>query len=170
VFELQRIRSDHEAAVFAFEQENRAYFARSISDRGDDFFAGFAEHHRVLLAEQDAKQCLFWVLIDDGEAVVGRFNLYDLVDGKAVVGYRVAERVSGRGLATSGLRDLCRIAAEEHGLRTLGAIVSDDNVASQRVLVKAGFVATGPAEVAGRPGASYEIALASLGHRPVGPS
>jgi len=102
------------------------------------------------------------VLVDEDETVVGRFNLYDLADGTAEVGYRVAERVSGRGVATSGLRNLCRVAGEEYGLRTLRAATSNENVASQRVLAKAGFVAIGPAEVGGRQGAWYERVLASL--------
>jgi ribosomal-protein-alanine N-acetyltransferase len=33
VFELQRLRNDHAAAVLDFERVNRAYFAESISDR-----------------------------------------------------------------------------------------------------------------------------------------
>lgn len=81
---------------------------------------------------------------------MGRFNLYDLVDGTAGVGYRIAQRVSGRGVATSGLRNLCRIAGEEYGLRTLRAVTSSENVASQRVLTKAGFVAIRSVEVEGR--------------------
>jgi ribosomal-protein-alanine N-acetyltransferase len=162
VSELQRLRFDHEAAVLTFEQENREYFAEWVSDRGDDFYQEFAERHRALLAEQEAGDCVFHVLVDDDGTVVGRFNLYDLVDGVAEVGYRVAQRVSGHGVATSGLRNLCRIAGEEYGLRTLRAAASNGNVASQRVLAKAGFVATGPAEVGGRQGTCYELALANL--------
>ena len=37
--ELKRLRAGHAPAVLAFELANRAYFAASISDRGDDFFA-----------------------------------------------------------------------------------------------------------------------------------
>jgi ribosomal-protein-alanine N-acetyltransferase len=160
VFELQLLRRDHEAAVIDFELANRAYFAQSISDRGDDFFAEFADRHRALLAEQETGVCAFYLLVDEDKTVVGRFNLYDLADGSAVVGYRVAQRVSGRGVATAGLRDLCRIAAEVHGLRTLKAAASTENVASQRVLEKAGFAATGPAEAGGQPGVGYELTLA----------
>jgi [ribosomal protein S5]-alanine N-acetyltransferase len=162
VFELQRLRRDHAAAVLVFEQENRAYFAEWVSDRGDDFFEEFENRHRALLAEQEAGDCVFHVLVDEDETVVGRFNLYELVDGTAEVGYRVAQRVSGRGVATSGLRNLCRIAGEEYGLRTLRAAASNENGASQRVLAKAGFVAIGPAEVGGRQGVCYELALARL--------
>jgi [ribosomal protein S5]-alanine N-acetyltransferase len=40
---LQRLSSDHAPAVLAFELANRAYFAASISDRGDEFFDQFTE-------------------------------------------------------------------------------------------------------------------------------
>jgi ribosomal-protein-alanine N-acetyltransferase len=159
--ELQRLRSDHASAVLAFEVANRAYFAASINDRGDEFYEQFSERHRALLAEQDAGVSAFYVLVDGDGTVVGRFNLYDLVDGTAVVGYRVAEQVAGRGVATSTVRTLCRLAAE-NGLRTLKAMTSNENVASQRVLEKAGFVSVGPTHVAGRPGTAYECRLDPL--------
>lgn len=159
MLELQRLRRDHEAAVLDFERTNRAYFARSISDRGDDFFAEFSERHLALLAEQTAGTCLPHVLVESDGSVVGRFNLYDPVEGAAVVGYRVAERVAGRGVATSALRELCRLAGEDYGLRILRAVVDSTNLASQRVLAKVGFEVVGPTTVAGRPGATYELTL-----------
>jgi [ribosomal protein S5]-alanine N-acetyltransferase len=158
--ELQRLRLDHEKAVLDFEVANRAYFAQSISDRGDDFFDRFGERYRAFLAEQDAGRGAFHVLVDEGGTVVGRFNLYDIADVTAEVGYRVARRFSGRGVATSGLQSLCRVAGE-YGLRTLRAATSNENVASQRVLAKAGFVVVGSTEIAGRPGVRYELALGS---------
>lgn len=51
---------------------------------------------------------------------------------------------------------------DDHGLRRLRAATSDANIASQRVLEKAGFVRTGPAEpaeIGGRGGWWYELAL-----------
>jgi [ribosomal protein S5]-alanine N-acetyltransferase len=161
MFELQRLRLDHEDAVLGFELANRAYFAESISDRGDDFFEKFDERYRAFLAEQDAGRGSFHVLVDEDGTLMGRFNLYDIVDGTAEVGYRVAQRFSGRGVATSGLRSLCSIAREECGLRTLLATASNANVASRRVLAKAGFVASGPVEIEGRQGVRYELVLAS---------
>lgn len=161
MLELQRLRADHEAAVLAFELANRAYFARSITDRGDDFYAEFADRHRAMLVEQDAGRGAFHVLVDANGDVVGRFNLYDLADGTAVVGYRVAEHVSGRGTATAALRDLVRVARGEYGLRRLRAVTSNENIASQRVLAKAGFVPAGPAEIAGKPGTWFDLSLAA---------
>jgi [ribosomal protein S5]-alanine N-acetyltransferase len=153
--ELQRLRADHAPAVLAFERANRAYFARSISDRGDDFFDHFTERHDALLAEQETGSCIFHVLVDEDGAVLGRFNLVDLADGTATLGYRVAEHVAGRGVATATVRELCWLAATQYGLRTLRAGTNHDNIASAKVLTKAGFVPVGPATLGGRPGTWY---------------
>jgi ribosomal-protein-alanine N-acetyltransferase len=159
VLELQRLRSDHAAAILGFEVVNRAYFAGSITDRGDEFFEHFSERHEACLAEQDAGMCIFHVLLDEDGTVVGRFNLYDVENRAAEVGYRVAQNVAGRGVATSALRELCRLAATQYGLETLRAATTNENVASQRVLEKADFVSVGPTDVAGRPGTLFQCAL-----------
>jgi len=156
---LQRLRADHAEAVLAFELANRAYFATFISDRGDEFFDQFTERFNVLLAEQDAGICVFHVLVGEDGTVLGRFNLFDLHDGTADLGYRVAEDVAGRGVATATVQELCQLAASRYGLRTLTAATTHDNVASQKVLAKAGFVPVGPADpakIGGRPGTRYQ--------------
>ena len=160
--ELQLLGAGHAPAVLAFELANRAYFATFISDRGDEFYDQFTERYDALLAEQEAGTYAGYVLVGDDGTVLGRFNLYDLQDGTAVLGYRVAQHVAGRGVATATVRELCGLAAARHGLRTLKAETTHDNVASQRVLIKAGFVPVGPAEPGGRPGTWYERDLAAL--------
>ena len=163
MLELQRLRGDHRDALLAFERENRSYFRRFITDRGDEFYERISEHLRIALAEQDAGVCVFCVLVDsDDGTIVGRFNLYDLADGAARVGYRVAERVAGHGVATSALRELCRRAAGDYGLRTLSAETSGANVASQRVLEKAGFVRRADCVVGGQPGVTFALELVQL--------
>ncbi len=157
--ELERLHSGHAPAVLAFELANRAYFAASISDRGDDFFAQFTDRYNALLAEQEAGICASYVLVAEDGSVLGRFNLYALEDGTAELGYRVAQHVADRGVATATVRELCRVAAAQHGLRTLRAATARQNVASQKVLTKAGFAAVGPADPAhlgGKPGTWYQ--------------
>ncbi|MBM6399878.1 GNAT family N-acetyltransferase [Phycicoccus sonneratiae] len=161
--ELERLRADHAPAVLAFERANRSYFARSVSDRGEEYFAQFAARHAELLGEQEAGVCAFYLLVADDGSVLGRFNLRDIADGTAEVGYRVAEAAVGRGVATAGVERLCR-EASGLGVRMLRAATSDANLASQRVLVKAGFVRVGaadPDDVGGRPGSWYERRLAA---------
>ena len=157
--ELQRVRAEHETSILEFELTNRSYFASSISDRGDEYFKNFALEHRNLLAEQDTGGIACYVLIDDEQSIVGRFNLYDIADAAANVGYRIAQGAAGRGVATSGLETLCEIAREELGLFVLRASTRPENVASQRVLTKVGFVPAGATEVAGRAGLLFELRL-----------
>jgi [ribosomal protein S5]-alanine N-acetyltransferase len=167
--ELQRLRADHAPAVLAFERANRAYFAQFISDRGDEFFDHFAEQHAAMLADQQAGACAYHVLVDDDGSVLGRFNLFDIADGTANLGYRVAQQVAGHGVATATVRELCRLAATEYGLRTLNAAVNEQNVASHRVLVKAGFHPVGPAapeDIGGQPGTRYRRTLAAGAPKP----
>ena len=157
--ELKRLHAGHGPAVLAFELANRTYFAASVSDRGDDFFDQFTDRHNAALAEQEAGICAFYVLVAEDGSVLGRFNLIDIEDHTAELGYRVAQRVAGRGVATATVRELCRLAADRHGLRTLRAATSRENVASQRVLAKAGFVPVGPADPAdlgGKSGTWYQ--------------
>jgi ribosomal-protein-alanine N-acetyltransferase len=156
--ELKRLNVRLAPAVLAFERANRAYFAASVPDRGDDFFDRFADRYHALLAEQEAGISAFHVLLAEDGSVLGRFNLVDIEDGGAVLGYRVARHVTGRGVATATVRQLCLLAASGHGLRTLRAATAHENVASQRVPVKAGFVRTGsaePADLGGKSGTWY---------------
>ena len=157
--ELKLLHADHAQAVLAFELANRAYFAASVSDRGDAFFDQFAARYEVLLAEQEAGDCAYHALVDEDGSVLGRFNLYNIGDRTAVLGYRVAQHVAGRGVATATVREVCHLAAARHGLRTLRAAAARQNVASQKVLAKAGFLPVGPADpahIGGKPGTVYE--------------
>lgn len=161
--ELMPLHVDHASAVLAFELANRAYFAGFISDRGDAYFDQFTDGLSVVLADQEAGRVACYVLVADDGSILGRFNLYDLRAGRADLGYRVAQQVAGQGVATATVRELCQLAATRHGLRTLRAAVSLRNVASQRVLAKAGFEPVGPAdpaELGGKPGTWYQRDLA----------
>ncbi|MEW1794106.1 MULTISPECIES: GNAT family N-acetyltransferase [Streptomyces] len=151
--ELQLLRLDHAPAVLAFERENRAYFAASIPDRGDAYFTDFAALHAERLAEQATGLCYFHVLVT--EEVVGRVNLVDVEDGVAELGYRIAEKAAGKGLATDAVRQICVQAAETYGLTALRAKTTDDNTASHTVLTRTGFVTTGAIDLNGRPGTTY---------------
>lgn len=157
--ELQRLRADHAPAVLAFETANRTYFAASISDRGDAYFEHFTEGLDALLAEQEAGAGAFHVLVADDGSVLGRFNLEFVDEGVAELGYRVAQHAAGRGVATATVRDLCSLAARRYDVRTIRAATAHTNLASQRVLLKAGFLPVGPADpsaIGGKEGTWYQ--------------
>jgi ribosomal-protein-alanine N-acetyltransferase len=142
---------------------NRDYFAAFISDRGDEFFDKFADRHSTLLAEQDSGIGAYYVLVDDDGSVSGRFNLFITGEDSANLGYRVAEGVAGKGVATENVREMCRLAVTKHGLRILNASTTYANIASQKVLTKSGFTLVGPADpsdLGGNSGWTYRRNLA----------
>lgn len=156
---IERLHSSHADAILRFERENRAYFARTISDRGDYFFTHFADRLRALLAEQDAGICHFHVVIIDGE-LVGRVNLVDVADGSAELGFRIAQKVTGRGVATAAVREIQKLAVTNYGLTTLRAAAAVTNIGSRTVLTRTGFTLTGEeVELAGKPGLWYKLNL-----------
>jgi RimJ/RimL family protein N-acetyltransferase len=79
-----------------------------------------------------------FAIVEHGR-VVGSIALR--VDGgkSCRIGYWCARHARGRGIATRGLRRLCRHALDDLGLDRLELITDRDNVASQRVAEKAGF-------------------------------
>ncbi|MFF4183646.1 GNAT family N-acetyltransferase [Streptomyces sp. NPDC001691] len=152
---LQRLRPDHIPALLEFERENREYFAASIPDRGDDYFAQFEARLTALLAEQDAGICFFHVVMDDDGGVLGRVNLVDADGGSAELGYRIAERAAGQGLATASVHEVCALAVAKYGLTELKAVTTLDNTASRTVLARTGFTPTGGLRLDGRPGLRF---------------
>ncbi|WP_030592775.1 GNAT family N-acetyltransferase [Streptomyces anulatus] len=155
---ISQLRPDHAEALLAFERENRAYFAASIPDRGDDYFAAFAERHRELLAEQDAGLHHFHLIEDDG-GILGRINLLGVRDGSAELGYRIAEKAAGRGLATWAVQQVCVLAVQEYGLTALRAETTLDNTGSRAVLARTGFEPLEDVMFGDRPGRRYVLDL-----------
>jgi [ribosomal protein S5]-alanine N-acetyltransferase len=163
---LERLRADHASALLAFERENREYFARSVPDRGDAYFAEFASRHRLLLDEQEAGVCHFHVVLDEAGELVGRVNLVDVQEGSAdpgyrsaELGYRVGERAAGRGVATAAVAEVCRLAVDSYGLSALMAAAPLDNPASTAVLRRSGFTPVEKTELSGRPAMRYRLRL-----------
>src|SRR5437870_1045765 len=153
--DLQLLRLDHAPALLAFERENRAYFAASVPGRGDEFFAQFDTRLAQLLEWQAAGTDYFHLLVAEGGEVVGRVNLTEVGDGSAELGYRIAQKAAGQGLATAAVRKVREVAATEYGLSRLRARVTLDNPASRKVLEHNGFVAGGSLTLNGKPARSY---------------
>src|SRR5215469_8512618 len=153
--DLQLVRLDHAPTLLAFELENRAYFAAAVPDRGDEFFAEFDTRHAQLLEWQAAGTDYFHLLVAEGGEVVGRVNLTEVADGSAELGYRIAQKATGQGLATATVRKVCELAATKYGLTRLRARVTLDNPASRKVLEHNGFVAVDELMLNGKPAMSY---------------
>ena len=153
--DLQLLRFDHASAVLAFERENRAYFAAVVPDRGDEFFAEFDARFAQLLVWQAEGTDYFHLILTEGGEVMGRVNLFKVADRSAELGYRIAQKATGQGLATAAVRKVRELAASEYGLSRLRARVTLDNPASRKVLERNSFVAVDELTLNGKPAMSY---------------
>jgi RimJ/RimL family protein N-acetyltransferase len=92
---------------------------------------------------------LHWMLADpETDAVLGTVSLMHIAEGMAEIGYWAHPDARGRGLMTEAVRMASRHAVIDVedgglGLHRVHATVAVDNVASRRVLERAGFVHVG---------------------------
>ncbi len=95
-------------------------------------------------------------MAEEGGEILGRFNVVDVADGSAELGFRLAEKATGRGLATEAVRQILKACERTYGLTTLRAAATLTNTASQAVLTRMGFVLTGEELVlSGQRGVGY---------------
>ena len=118
---------------------NRAFLAPFSPEWPDDFFTVGTQRTRI------ASNDLLYGIFDEG-ALAGLVVLSNIVRGpfqSANLGYFVDRGRNGRGLATRAIATIVGTSFAELGLHRLEAGTLVDNVASQRVLEKNGFVRIG---------------------------
>ncbi|MCG8542360.1 MAG: GNAT family N-acetyltransferase [Clostridia bacterium] len=131
--------------IYDFEIKNRAYFEESLPSRGDEYykFEVFNKIIRELIDEQNRGECFMYVIRDEVGKMVGRVNFFSIRDGEvksAELGYRIGKDDNDKGIATKAVRIALKVGFEEHKFGRVDAGTSSENVASQRVLEKNGFV------------------------------
>ena len=137
-------RSDGDARVMQ-------YLANGLAPRTREDVAASLERMVKNYAERPGYGLLHASLRDDG-AYVGGCGLFKVPEGDDIeIAYRLPVDRWGRGYATEMVR-----AVLEHGFNGLGlsrilGLTWPENIASQRVLVKAGMRSFGVEEHYGRP-------------------
>lgn len=81
--------------------------------------------------------CLVMRQLDTGKAI-GVTGL-EMAEGRAEVGYLLLPAFYGQGYGTESLQALINWAVNTQGIASFKAVVTEGNVASERVLQKAGF-------------------------------
>ncbi len=137
------MREEDMEDIFIFENENRAYFVNTVPPRPEDYYFWDAFKGAIgqLLEEQENHLSYFYIIRNEKSEMAGRINLtdIDLKTGSAHVGYRIGEIFAGRQAASAALKLLLQEAAAKQ-LREIQAKTTKDNIASQRVLLKNGFI------------------------------
>ena len=128
---------------------NRAFFEEWEPVRDEFWFTLEAQRADIAAGIEAARSDRRYSFGIFAPELVGRVALSEVVRGvfgNAFLGYFVDEAANGRGYATSAVRDAVRFAFGEMGLHRVQAAVMPRNVASVRVVEKAGFRDEGYAE------------------------
>lgn len=155
---LRELRRGDAAALAAAYARNRAHLAAWEPARDEPFFTVAGQQAEVGLQLENAEAGgSLPLVLESGDAIVGRFNLTGIVRGpfqSANLGYWVDGTLTGRGLATSAAAAIVRIARDDLGLHRIQAATLPHNTGSQRVLERNGFTHIGFAptylKIAGR--------------------
>ena len=140
---LRHLTADDGPALLTFMQENRAFLERWGPERERGFFTLEAQLADIEAAADDAaadRRHAFGIFLDS--ELVGRIALSQIFRGifqNAYLGYSVAERWNGRGLATEAVGVASEFAFGDLGLHRVQAAVMPRNTGSIRVLEKNGF-------------------------------
>jgi ribosomal-protein-alanine N-acetyltransferase len=104
---------------------------------------------RYVQAERDGTGMMFFVFDKKTDELTGGCQLSNIRQGiaqsAASLGYWIGQKHAGRGLMTDAVVTLVRHAFDRLGFHRIEAACLSTNVASRRVLTKAGFTAEGTA-------------------------
>ena len=140
---IRVVRPDDATALSRLEVDNRVHLSAGGPLRSDDYVSVDGQLRLVdgLLDQYEEGTCVPWVIELD-RTVVGRILLAGIVRGgfqSASVGYWTCASVGGRGVASAALALAVEQAFGKLGLHRLEAATTLANVASARVLTRAGF-------------------------------
>ncbi|ROM94640.1 GNAT family N-acetyltransferase [Pseudomonas brassicacearum] len=140
---IRTLQSTDAEALLTFEQDNRDWFERHIDARDSAFYSvqGVTDHITAYLSDFAAGTWHPFVIEDPDGNIVGRANLksIDIAERSAEVGYRIAQRACGQGLATLAVKHLIQEAQLHWNLKQLVANVYAGNIGSAKVLERCGF-------------------------------
>ena len=130
-------------ALLNFELVNRAYFEARINARPANYYN--LDTVRYSIEEAGQHRILgtgYQYLIKSSGEILGRINLSGVAKryyNKASLGYRIAEEVGGKGVATQAVNLLLQEAFDQLGIWRIEAQARTENLGSIRVLEKNGF-------------------------------
>lgn len=143
--EFELLTESHSAQLLEFEIENREWFERWIAPRELAFYsvAGVMAHIQSLQAAARESTALSFVATEDNH-IIARANLKNICADlrTAEIGYRVAMKSAGAGVATACVAKLIEESTCALNIGVLRARVLHNNLASCRVLEKHAFVPT----------------------------
>ncbi len=143
------IAAEDAPALVELLRRNREFLADWDPIRPDDYFTLEGQRRAIEEAlDRYVEGVSVPHLILDDRRIVGRVTLSNVVRGpfqSCNLGYWVSQADNRRGIATAAVGDIMQVAFVDLALNRIEAGTLLDNVASQRVLERNGFVRFGVA-------------------------
>ncbi len=143
---IELLSKENSQDVYFFEQENRVYFERTLPPRPGGYYDldSFDSIMNELISEQKENKRYMYIIRNSDNVMVGRVNLFIMENelGTAELGYRIAEKETGKGYSTKAVALVLEKAFNLYGLEKVIAGTAKENKASQKVLSKNGFYFT----------------------------
>ncbi len=130
--------------------DNRQFLAPWQPLRPDSYLTevGQRQAAEAVLAQQESGVAVPLVILAGSGAIVGTLTISSIIRGASQscsVGYWLAERAQGRGMATAALREAVDLAFGDLRLHRIQAETLTHNQRSQRMLQRVGFERYGEA-------------------------
>lgn len=146
---LRRSMPDDALLMEAWRNQPSTLLFQASPKRPLDQIRAMLEEHSATPVSPVADGRVSWIILCDGKPA-GNIQVtingdYDRRHKNAHLGYMVAEEYQGRGVATEAVQRLCDIAFDPGALdlERIEAVAAVENIASRRVLEKAGFTLEG---------------------------
>lgn len=101
------------------------------------------EHIAMINAKIDNNEGINWAITIKGNpkliGIIGHFKIQPQ-NYRAEIGYMILPEYHGQGIVAEAIKEVVRYGFEEMNLHSIEAIIDPNNLASERVLQKNGFV------------------------------
>ncbi|MED1740143.1 GNAT family protein [Bacillus swezeyi] len=142
---IRPLTAEDAEACLKLQTDNRLFFEQFSMERNDDFYTIEGQKKRLQrfyenMQNDEDYYCGIFHQADD--ALIGTINLFQILRGSlqsAFIGYFLDEKHNGKGYTTEAAKLMVEYAFEDLKLHRVEAGVMPRNIASIRVLEKAGF-------------------------------
>lgn len=145
--DLRILTPEHDEKILDYYIRNKEYLKDFEPTREIGFYT--LEEQREILKD-NYKQYLNGTAMNFGlfkkDKLIGRFQCSNIVEGifkNGVIGYSIDEKFQGKGYMKEALDLFLKYAFEELGLHRVEASTLVDNIKSQKVLERCGFIKLG---------------------------
>ncbi|WJY27639.1 MULTISPECIES: GNAT family N-acetyltransferase [Sporosarcina] len=141
-----RILTEEDAVVFTeLVSRNREYWTVFEPRHDASYYTVGMQREKIresLYQMRDRREYNFGIFDSETSRIVGQISLYSikrLPFSSGFVGYSIDHAAAGQGIGSEALHLITEFAFETAGLHRVEAYVSPRNIASIRVLEKAGY-------------------------------